>query len=282
MKLIPESNLPILDALTLMSPGSSKTTLRSWIKEGRVQVDGAPVKTSDRIVAKGQTISIGPKSRFLDAGLKVLYEDNHLVVIDKPEGLLSVATNFEKGETAHAFLKKNYRPKVVFVVHRLDQDTSGVMLFALTPEARDGFKKMFEKHDMHRQYIAIVEGRFEEPKGTWESFLVEDSNYVVRSTEDENHGQRALTHYIVRASKKGYSWLDVTLETGRKNQIRVHCQDAGHPIVGDKKYGAVSNPIKRLCLHSHVIGFKHPVTDKPLQFTSPVPDSFYKILQPLE
>lgn len=280
MKLTLDSDLPILDALGILSPGSSKTTLRSWIKEGRIQIDGTPAKVTDKIIHKGQTITLGPKPRFLESGVRILYEDNHLVVIDKPEGLLSVSTAFEKGETAHAFLKKKFRPNYVHVVHRLDQDTSGVMLFALTAEARDALKKMFEKHDMVRQYTAIVEGRMEQPSGTWESYLWEDGTYFVRTTQDPSLGQQAITHYTVKASKKAYSWLEVTLETGRKNQIRVHCQEAGHPIVGDKKYGAASNPIKRLCLHSHVIGFSHPVTNKEMLFTSPVPESFYKILQP--
>lgn len=278
MKYIVENELPLIEALIKLYPDCSKTTLRSWIKEGRVSLDGELIKRSDVEVYKGQEIIIGSKPRLVKGDIRIMYDDAHLVVIEKPEGLLSVATDFEKGENVHAFLKNHYRPKKVFVVHRLDQDTSGVMLFALSEKAKDHLKDMFEKHDMGREYIAIVEGKLKENQGTWQCYLYEDGNYFVKPTDDPKKGRLAVTHYQVLETKKGYSKLKLTLETGRKNQIRVHCQMAGHPVAGDKKYGAKSNPIKRLCLHAQTLSFKHPILKKMMNFTSKVPEVFEKLV----
>ncbi len=268
----------ILDLLQSLSPDSSKTTLRSWIKDGRVTIDGEIAKNASIVVQKGQKVELGARPRFIVGGIKIYYEDRAFIAIEKPAGLLSVATNFEKGKTAHALLKDHYRPGRVFVVHRIDQDTSGVMVFAFTEEARDAFKDKFEKHDIERIYIAIVEGQMTESKGTWQSLLYEDDNYKVHSTTDPTKGQIAITHFQVLATSHRYTALQLKLETGRKNQIRVHCQNAGHPIVGDKKYGAVTNPIKRLALHACHLALKHPITKQPLQFTSPIPEEFNKLI----
>jgi 23S rRNA pseudouridine1911/1915/1917 synthase len=270
----------LINILACLSPESSKTTLRSWIKDGRVYIDDVPAKRADQPVAKDQIVSLGNKQRFADQNkkLKILYEDRHLVAIDKPEGLLSVATAFQKEETAHALVKAYYAPKKVYVIHRIDQDTSGVMLFGLSEEGYEGLKILFEKHDIERSYCAIVEGRLEQQSGTWSSYLYEDPAYRVHSTDDPEKGKMAITNYTVDDASPYYSRLTLKLETGRKNQIRVHCQDAGHSIVGDKKYGAVSDPIKRLCLHAASLGFIHPVTDKQMRFTSPLPEEFYRLV----
>jgi 23S rRNA pseudouridine1911/1915/1917 synthase len=269
----------ILDALALMSPEASKTTFRSWIKEERVSVDNEVVTTSKHVVTKGQVILLGARKKYASGGIKIIYEDRDIVVIEKPAGLLTVATAFEKEETVHGFLKNHYFPCKVHVVHRLDQDTSGVMLFALSIRAYEKLKEIFEKHDIERCYTAIVEGKMVEERGTWESQLVEDDNYVVHSTSPSNkEGRLAVTHYEVEQSYKRFSWLTLTLETGRKNQIRVQARDAGHPVVGDKKYGAQANPLNRLCLHAHLLAFEHPITKKKMRFESPIPSSFLNLL----
>lgn len=278
MKYTASSDIPILEALTQLSPQSSKNTLRSWIKEGRVQLDGVTLKNSSILVLKNQHITIAQRKKIVRHSLPILYEDKDLVVINKPSGLLSVSTAFEKGETAHAILKGHYHPKKIFVVHRLDQDTSGVMVFALNQEACDRLKDLFEVHKIERAYTAIVEGQLLVPKGTWQSYQVEDSQYRVHETEDETQGRIAITHFQVLASTKHYSRLELKLETGRKNQIRVHCQSAGHSVVGDKKYGAQTNPVKRLCLHAHLLAFQHPFSKKNLRFESDVPAEFYRLV----
>lgn len=277
MKITVKTNQTLIDAIAELSPESSKTTLRSWLKDGRVTVDGIIVKLANSPVRIGQEIALGQRAKFIDEKIKVYYEDEHLIVIEKPAGLLSVSTDFEKSKTAHNILKKFFRPRKVFVVHRLDQDTSGVMMFAFTETACERLKAMLEKHDVERVYHAVVEGRIEEESGTWKSYLYEDPNYVVRSTEDKNLGQLAITHYEVEGYSNRNTALTLKLETGRKNQIRVHCKDAGHPILGDKKYGSTRDPIKRLCLHAHVLAFVHPMTHKKVRFESPDPLSFQKL-----
>ncbi|WP_068471335.1 RluA family pseudouridine synthase [Candidatus Protochlamydia phocaeensis] len=278
MKYLAQSDTSILEALTQLAPQSSKNTLRSWLKEGRVQIDGVLIKTPNFPVLKGQLVTVVQRKKFIGQGIEILYEDNDLVFINKPSGLLSVSTAFEKGETAHALLKAYYRPRKVFVIHRLDQDTSGVMIFAFNQETCDRLKDLFEVHHIQRSYTAIVEGQFLSPKGTWKSYLYEDEQYVVHETEDPSFGRLAITHYRTLAALKRYSLLELTLETGRKNQIRVHCQSAGHPVVGDKKYGAQTNPLKRLCLHAHLLAFRHPISKKELKIESPIPEEFYRLI----
>lgn len=279
MQIIVPHDAPLLDLLVLMAPQCSKTTLRSWLKEGRITVDGGIVKVGNTLIRQGQKISLGSKPQLVAHKIRILYEDDHLVAIDKPEGMLSVATAFEKEETAHALLKARYSPRKVYVVHRLDQDTSGVMLFALTEKSCENLKDIFEKHEIDRKYCAIVEGKIEPESGQWESFLFEDANYFVRSTDDPEIGRIATTNYCVVNSSPRYSRLELTLETGRKNQIRVHCADAGHPIVGDKKYGSSVDPIQRLCLHAFLLDLTHPITGQQLHFTSPVPTSFDRLIK---
>lgn len=280
MKRIATEDQSLLEALSSLFPECSKTSLRSWLKEGRITVDGKTVKIGSTPVSKGQSIALGQRIKLAADKIKIYYEDDHLVVVEKPAGLLSVSTNFEKADTLHSMLKKHYRPRKVFVVHRLDQDTSGVMLFALNEKACDRLKGMFEAHDIERVYCAIVEGRLQPEAGTWRSYLYEDPNYVMHSTDNPKAGQLAITHYEVDNQSKKYSALTITLETGRKNQIRVHCKDAGHPVCGDKKYGAEKDPIRRLCLHAHVLAFSHPITKKQMRFVSPIPEAFQKLITP--
>lgn len=279
MKYIAPANMPALELLALLSPSSSKNTLRSWIKEGRVQVDGILLRHHQTEINAGQTIVLGPRKKFLPGDIEILYEDSDLVVIDKPSGLLSVSTAFEKGDTVHALLKRHYHPRRVFIVHRLDQDTSGIMVFALNEKTCQELKNLFAAHDIQRSYTAIVEGKFSLSEGKWESYLFEDARYVVHESKDEASGERAVTHFKNEKATKRYSWLTLTLETGRKNQIRVHCQSAGHSVVGDKKYGSKTNPLKRLCLHAHLLAFRHPSTKKLLTFESAVPPDFFTLLK---
>jgi len=278
MRYITDSETSLLEVLKKNFPDSSTNTLRSWIKQGRIQVDGIPIKKGSTQLTKGQEVTLSSRKKWVEGGIEILFEDQDIVVIHKPCGLLSVATDIEKEETAHAYLKNYYNPRRVFVVHRLDQDTSGVMLFALNEPAMEKLKKTFEKHEIERRYVAIVEGAFEEDQGTWQSHLYEDLRYVMHSTEIPEKGELAITHYQLMDKTTRYSWLDCRLETGKKNQIRVHCQDAGHPVVGDKKYGSELNPVKRLCLHARLLDFAHPVSGKQMHFEVPVPEDFYRLI----
>ncbi|OJU80749.1 MAG: RNA pseudouridine synthase [Chlamydia sp. 32-24] len=280
MKWINKNTNTLLEALSLQYPQSSKTTLRSWLKSGRIFVDGVKQKLGQFSLLPGQEIEISTKKKFIEEDFSIIYEDKDLVVIEKPVGLLSVSTNFEKGVTAHSFLKRYYRPKNVYVVHRLDQDTSGLMLFALSEEAYVKLKEMFEQHAIEREYVAIVEGKLNPLKGSWKSYLYEDALYKMHETSSSSKGQLAISHYEVVNQTKKFTRINIKLETGRKNQIRVHCQSSGHPIIGDNKYGGTINPIQRLGLHAYKLIFTHPITQKKLTFVSPVPDEFNQLVQP--
>jgi tRNA pseudouridine32 synthase/23S rRNA pseudouridine746 synthase/23S rRNA pseudouridine1911/1915/1917 synthase len=272
MKIKITQDQTILEALAALYPDSSKNTLRSFIEKGRVSVGKRQVKTAKERVVVGEEVSVGKKTHYMEQGIQILFEDEHLVVINKPEGLLSVATDFQKWMTAHSILKRRFNTQRVYPVHRLDRETSGVMLFAYSELARDYFKELFMRHEIEREYFAIVEGLLETDCGTWKSYLTEDANHNVHSSPRSEEGQLAITHYEVLKRKKSATLLRLILETGRKNQIRVQCKAAGHPVVGDKKYGSEANFTGRLCLHARKLGFVHPVSRKKLSFESSIPE----------
>jgi tRNA pseudouridine32 synthase/23S rRNA pseudouridine746 synthase/23S rRNA pseudouridine1911/1915/1917 synthase len=261
-----------------MAPESSKNTLRSWLQAGRITVDGQRVERANVQVLPGQEVVLGAKVAFIRGSLRIVHDDDHIVVLEKPEGLLSVATDFETRATVHAMLKRQFHNRKVFPVHRLDRETSGIMLFAYTEKARDEMKRQFEQHLIDKTYFAIVEKQMPLGPGTWESYLEEDDFYYVKSTNDSQRGKLATTHYEVLKTERNRSLLRLNPKTGRKNQLRVHCAEAGHYIVGDKKYGAQTNPIKRVCLHAQKITFAHPVTGRSMTFVAPLPEVFSKIL----
>lgn len=298
MKAKIQEKTPLLAVLQQLSPESSKNTLKSWVEQGRVSVNDIRVSSLSLELLPGQEVTVGPKITFSEQGIKILYEDRYLVVIEKPDRLLTVATLVETEKTVHAILKRRLR-RMVYPVHRLDRDTSGVMIFAYTPNAREHLKEQFLNHTIERVYYAYVEGTPMPKKGTWRSHLVEDDFYYVKSTDAPEEPQRryaknfqkplfkkfkkekqeeapklAITHYEVIEEKKGISLVKFTLETGRKNQIRVHASEAGFPIVGDCKYGAQTHRRGRLCLHAHILGFEHPFKKKTMRFVSPLPAYF--------
>lgn len=277
MKSSPTQDVPLLDFLRTLHPESSTTTLRSWIKLGRVEVDGTVVTRANQTVQAGQKVTFLAKPKYTEGGVKIIYEDAFLIVLDKPAGLLTVKSDFEKDETLHKFLKKKFGQKRVGVVHRLDQATSGVIVFSLNPEVHEKMKKLFESHSLERSYTAVVEGEMKESEGTWESYLYEDESYVVHETDNPHEGKLAITHYQVLNARKAYSLVEFRLKTGRKNQIRVQTAARGHPIVGDAKYGSRKNPLKRLALHAHLLSFTHPISKKKLRFESPAPEPFLQI-----
>jgi RluA family pseudouridine synthase len=201
-----------------------------------------------------------------------------VIVVIKANGLLTVATEREQEETAQAFLNEYLRQKGggrVHVVHRLDRETSGVMIFAKNFKTREALKEKFAAHDIDRIYVAVVEGTMEPATGTIQSNLLERPNLRMESVKRHHPDAKlAVTHYRTVEVADPYSLLEVTLETGRKNQIRAHLSEAGHPVVGDAFYGSRVNPLKRLGLHAELLGFMHPVTGKRMRFTAPAPRSF--------
>ena len=278
MKHTADKQATLLEILQEMAPDSSKNTLRSWLQAGRVTVDNQRAERANIEVAPGQEILIGSKVSFVRGSLRILHDDDDIIVLEKPEGLLSVATDFENRATVHAMLKRQFHNRRVYPVHRLDRETSGVMMFAYSEEARDQIKSQFEQHTVEKTYFAIVEKEMTLGKGVWESYLEEDDFYYVKSTNDSQNGKLAITHYDVLKAHKNRSLLRLKPQTGRKNQLRVHCSEAGHQIVGDKKYGAHTNPVKRVCLHAQKITFTHPSNGRRMTFSAPIPEAFSKIL----
>jgi tRNA pseudouridine32 synthase/23S rRNA pseudouridine746 synthase/23S rRNA pseudouridine1911/1915/1917 synthase len=253
--------IPLLDALSAQYPDSSKNTLRSWITHGRVFVDGRTIR-KNREIDPNQEITLATKRQPLGRGAYIVYEDSALVVVDKPAGLLSVATDKESTQTLHNLLKRRFhRPRIV-PVHRLDRETSGLIVFAYSDETLEALKLQLQNRTMHRSYEATVEGIVEADEGTWSFPLFErkDLHVVVSPT-----GQSAVTHFRVVKRRKDTTVLDLELETGRKHQIRVHCSHAGHPIVGDKRYGKEGG---RMRLHAKALKLIHPVSGKPMHFTA--------------
>lgn len=266
--------ISVMEALEKMAPESSKRSRLQWLRFGRVSIDGKVVENPKQILQPGQEIALEGKRSPFPSGIRKVFEDRSLVVIDKPAGILSVASESEKEETVHHILKRVYHPARIYVVHRLDQGTSGLLLFAKTPQMRDSLKELLERHEIQREYVAIVEGHPSAPEGTWDDYQYEDAHFHVHSTRDPRRGKRRITHYREVARSKKWSVLALQLETGGKNQIRVHCQQAGCPVICDDKYGAEEDPIHRLGLHAYRLTFIHPLTRKKAAFVSPVPLSF--------
>ena len=211
-------------------------------------------------------------------GLTILYEDRDIIVIDKSSGLLTVKATYEKEKTAHHILTAYIRKgslkskKELFVVHRLDRDTSGVLVFAKSFEAKENLKLQWK--NVKKKYLAVVHGILTEKNGTITSYLAENEDYEVSSVKDPGKGELAKTRYKVIKEAKKFSLLEIELLTGKKNQIRVHFSEKGHPLVGDDKYGKKGEPKSRLALHSHYLTFKHPHSGKELTFEAEVPVFF--------
>jgi 23S rRNA pseudouridine1911/1915/1917 synthase len=276
----------LLSFLFASWPDLKKKQIRQWLKYQAVTVNGRPVSQFDHLLQRGDVVAIRqdrfavPKTT-LAKGMKVYFEDATIIVIDKPEGLLSIASEAEQEKTAY-FQLTDYvrmgRPDSkarIWIVHRLDRETSGLMVFAKTIEAKEKLQSGWE--DIEKRYEAIVEGRLPEQKGTFESDLDETNPYRVRSAPRSAATRHAVTHYRVLTSKNNRSLVALTLQTGRRHQIRVHLADAGCPIIGDKKYGARTDPAQRLGLHSCGLSFPHPVTGKEMSFESPIPKDLARL-----
>ena len=220
--------------------------------------------------------------KHLSRGLEILYEDRDILVVDKPAGLLTVGTGTNKFKTAYYILTDYVRKgslnsrNRIFVVHRLDQWTSGVLIFAKSEEVKYHLQAQWK--DTEKRYIAVVYGQLAPKEGMITSYLSESKDYVVHSTTDVTKGKLARTAYKVLKETKQFSLLEINLLTGRKNQIRVHMADKGHPVVGDRKYGKTNDGYRRLALHSKSISFKHPTSGEQMTFETKVPDYFNKLI----
>ncbi len=210
--------------------------------------------------------------------IAVVFEDEHIIVVDKPAGLLTMATDTERSKTVYslvrAYLNGKRPPEKVFIVHRLDREASGLLVLAKTVASKEKLQSQFKDHSAGRRYIALVEGPVTPNDFTIRSHLAENAAYRVYSTKKSGAGKLAITHVHVLKRKPKTTLIEVRLETGRKHQIRVHLAERGHPVVGDTSYGARSNPLKRLALHGAHLEFRHPENGQIVQFESRAPKVF--------
>ena len=265
--------------------GKSRNNVKSLLSRRLVVVDGVPVSRFDTPLAPGQQVAILPSSapRADALPFPILYEDEHLIVVNKPAKLLSVATDKEKARTAYHMVTDYVKARRVgdriFVLHRLDRDTSGVLMFARDPETKELFQSHWNEMVTRRGYLAVVEGTPKPDRDTIRSFLVETDTHLSFSGAPGKGAKEAITSYQVVKTGGGYALLDINIETGRKNQIRVHMKELGHPVAGDKQYGARTNPIGRLCLHANELSFTHPVTGEQITFKAKMPRDFNRVLR---
>ena len=269
----------LLDFLFETHPGQSKNSVKSLLTNHHVTIEGSPVTQYNLKLFKGDTVIIykQPVRKVVRSKLPIIYEDDHIIVINKPSGLLSIASDNEKRSTAYRILSDYVQQKDkhnrVFVVHRLDEDTSGVLMIAKDKLTQEKYQDNWNDLVSKRGYYAIVDGILKEKQGTITSYLKKNSQNMMYSSKDKS-GQYSVTHYKVIKEKGEYSLLDVNIDSGRKNQIRVHLGDIGHHVVGDDKYGKPTNPIKRLGLHAYELDIKDPYTGKMFKFKAPIPKEF--------
>lgn len=287
MKLIKYTvgqNSTLFDFLIQLFPGKSRNSIKQLLSKGHIQIHNEVVTQFDYPLVIDQVVYISnvPINIKEDTYIDILFEDEHLLIINKPNGLLSMASAKEKEKTAYhlvrAYLQKKAHRAKVFIVHRLDKDTSGVLLFAKNDTVKYILQNNWNELVTKRGYTAIVEGHLHKNEGTIRNYLMETKTQLVYSSRDSKEGKLAITHYRVLNQNQNYTLLDISLETGRKNQIRVHMQDIGHPIIGDKKYGARTSPINRLGLHAHALEFNHPITKEKIKVKTKIPSEFIKLL----
>ena len=264
---------------------ASKTKVKATLQGRGIKVDGKTVTQFDFPLRKGMKISVSKSKRndlFKSRYVKIVYEDRYLVVIEKNVGILSMAAGHKSLNVKSLlddYFKKSHQKCHAHVVHRLDRDTSGLMIYA-----KDMMTEQALEHDWHhivydRRYVAVVSGEMEQDEGTIANWLKDNKAYVTYSSPVDNGGKYAVTHFRVLNRTTRYSLVEYQLETGRKNQIRVHSADMGHPVCGDVKYGNGDNPLHRLCLHAYMLCFHHPVTGENLEFETTIPATFRSLFK---
>lgn len=281
-----DAGMPLLVFVMKCLDGISRNKAKAVLAGGGVRVDGQNVSQHDFELRAKQRVEISkrkPHAVLQNRFVHLVYEDRHLLVIDKQPGILSMGTShhaFCVKTVLDNYLQKSHSKCTAHVVHRLDRDTSGLMVYAKTMEAERILEENWHKIVTDRRYVAVVSGRMEQKSGTVESWLKENKAFFTYSSHTEGDGKYALTHYKVLRSDDAHSLVELQLETGRKNQIRVHMQDLGHPVCGDPKYGGANdNPCHRLCLHAFRLHFRHPITGEPLRFETPLPKAFKEVFK---
>ena len=276
---------PLLTFL-LENVKGSHSKIKATLKGGGIRVDRKTVTQFDFPLEPGMVVMVSKtkrnqeilKSRYI----KIVFEDEYLVVLEKKVGILSMAAGHSslnvKGVLDDYFHKSHQRCHA-HVVHRLDRDTSGLMIYAKDMKTEQALEKEWHEIVYDRRYVAVLSGEINDEGGTIANWLKDNKAYITYSSPVDNGGKYAVTHFHTLQRKNGYSLVEFKLETGRKNQIRVHSADMGHPVCGDVKYGNGDDPCNRLALHAYMLCFEHPVTHERLEFVTPIPDSFLKVFK---
>ena len=272
-KNIVKENEILIEFLKKMFSNLSKNSVKSLLHNEKVFVNGNMTTKYNYELNIGDEVEIREK---VAKNIDIIYEDKHIIVINKPSGLLTVATEKEKNKTAYhlimEYLKKKNKNNRIFIIHRLDKDTSGIIMFAKNERAKHLYQDNWNDIVKKRCYYAVIDGKMENKEGTIKSYLKENGN-MVYSVKDRS-GKLAITEYKVLKERKNISLLDINLKTGRKNQIRVHMKENKTPILGDLKYGEKSKLINRLALHAYKLELVNPVTKKLLTFEINMPNEF--------
>ena len=285
MKVDQETEL--IEVLSSHFPNSKRNKLRKMLTEGRAHVDGNVVHKAKFIVKPGSIVTISdresaikntppPSPKKQHSRIKILFEDEHILVVNKQAGLLSVATDKMEPDTLHSrvvdYLKSDNEKGWAFIVHRLDRETSGVMIFAKHKRHKEYLQEQFANRDVHRVYHALVQGVPEQKSGKIHEWLLEDKFLRVKAVNKRNpKAKEAITHWSIADSDGVASLLMLTIETGRRHQIRVGLANMGYPVVGDEQHGAEGNPIGRIALHASALELLHPETDDPVRFNATIP-----------
>lgn len=281
--------LPVKDAMPLMEfllkemNGISRNRVKNLLQGHGITVDRKLVTQYDFMLQPGQTVQVSRHKRsteLLNKYVKIIYEDKDIIVIEKSEGILSMASapgQFCVKTILDEYFRKRHFPCTAHVVHRLDRETSGLMIYAKQLDMRKVLEENWHDIVYDRRYVALLCGKMEQEGGTVRSWLKDNKAYITYSSPIDNGGKEAITHYRRINTNGRFTLAEMRLETGRKNQIRVHMADLGHPVAGDEKYGNGQNPIHRLALHAFRLHFYHPRTGQPMQFETPYPTLFTRL-----
>ncbi|OFX28612.1 MAG: hypothetical protein A2X08_16225 [Bacteroidetes bacterium GWA2_32_17] len=287
LRFVVDETATLIKFLRKQFPNKGSNKIKQLIERKLVTVNNETTTYFTQQLQIKQIVAVNEQPKQEDivfSKIKILFEDESIIVIDKKAGLLSISTQKEIEKTAYSLLSeyvKRKNPRLrIFIVHRLDKQTSGVMIFAKNQDVKIKLQQNWHEMIIERTYSVVVEGFVEQKEGTITSWLKENKMYKMYSVKTpDNDSRKAITHYKVEKQNSDYSLLTARLDTGRKNQIRVHFFDLGFPVVGDIKYGATHNPIKRLGLHAASIQFIHPVTNKKMLFDLPIPKEFLRLVQ---
>lgn len=283
--LVVKEEAPLLEWL-LKNVNESRTKIKATLQGRGIRVDGKTVTQFDFTLQPGMKVAVSKTKRnqhsFKSRYVKIVYEDRWLIVVEKNIGILSMTaghSSLNVKSVLDDYFKKSRQKCTAHVVHRLDRDTSGLMVYAKDIETEQILEHNWHQIVYDRRYVAVLSGEVIQDEGTIENWLKDNKAYVTYSSPTDNGGKLAITHYHVMARTTEHSLVEFKLETGRKNQIRVHASDMGHPVCGDPKYGNGDDPLHRLCLHAWLLCFTHPVTGQPMEFETPVPTAFKQLFR---